>query len=262
MSHNGKSKPTVHLERLISLLEVTAVVGRPVAAAELQAASGLPKPTVYRLVQSLQEKGLIDEPNGDGRYVIGERLIRIALLGKSDVDVRRVSAPLLRAAATNLNETVFLARFRDKKVEIIHVETPEDPARAFVHPGIGERPMHACSCSKAIAAFTDEGFQEDILNGTLHAFTAHTKTTRKDLQKEFAAIREKGFADCDQEIDVGIASVAAPISIGNIGATFSVGAVGPIRRFETEYRHQIGRDLIELASKISGAIQLCNVGDF
>ncbi len=128
----------------------------------MQVASGLPKPTCYRLVQTLQEQGLIEEAEGEGRYIIGDRLNRIALLGKSDVDVRRVSAPLLRTAATTFNETVFLARFRDSKVEIIHVETPEDPARAFIHPGIGERPLHACSCSKAIAAFADEEFRDSI----------------------------------------------------------------------------------------------------
>ena len=60
---------------------------------------------------------------------------------------------------------------------------------------------------------------------------------------------------------MGIASVAAPISIGNIGATFSVGAVGPVRRFGKEYREGIGQKLIGLSEKISGAIQLCNVAE-
>jgi DNA-binding IclR family transcriptional regulator len=89
----------------------------------------------------------------------------------------------------------------------------------------------------------------------------HTKTTTDALRQEFAQIVERGFADCDQEIDLGIASVAAPISIGNIGATFSVGAVGPIRRFERDYRAKIGAKLTGLSEKISGAIQLCNVAE-
>lgn len=251
----------MHLERLVSLLEIVAVAGRPVAVAELQAASGLPKPTCYRLVQTLQEHGLIEDTNDDGRYLIGDRLIRLALLGKSDVDVRRVSAPLLRSAAITLNETTFLARLRSGKVEIIHVETPDDPARAFIHPGIGERPLHACSCSKAIAAFAEDGFREQIISGPLEPYTDHTKATREELEQEFRRIRDAGFADCDQEIDIGIASVAAPISVGNIGATFSVGAVGPVRRFDKDYRQTVGVELIQIAQNISGAIQLCNVAE-
>lgn len=249
----------MHLERLINVLEIIAVVGRPITAVEVQSASAIPKPTCYRLLQTLQEQGLIEEPNGDGRYVIGDRLIRLALLGQSDVDIVRISAPLLIAASSHFNETVFLARFRDSIVEIIHVETPEDPKRAFIHPGIGERPLHACSCSKAIAAFAEKSFQDSILSGTLQAYTEHTKTTRNDLLKEFELIRNQGFADCDQEIDIGISSVSAPVSVGRVGAIFSIGAVGPVRRFGKECRMDIGLQLVQLADKISGAIQLCNV---
>ena len=251
----------MHLERLVGLLEVVAVAGRGVTVAEIQKATGLPKPTCYRLIQSLCAQNLLDQPAGSGQFVIGERLIRIALLGKSDVDVRRCAAPLLKTATNTFNETVFLARFRDNRVEIIHVETPDDPERAYIHPGLGVRPMHACSCSKAIAAFAEPAFQEAILSGSLKQYTEHTKITRAELRAEFSTIVARGFADCDQEIDLGIASVAAPVSVGNIGATFSVGAVGPVRRFGTEYRHQIGQKLPALSDKLSGAIQLCNVAE-
>ena len=139
------------------------------------------------------------------------------------------------------------------------METPVDPARAFIHPGLGERPMHACSCSKAIAAFAELDFQDCIVAKTLRQYTDHTKTSQEDLYAEFKKIAERGFADCDQEIDLGIASVAAPVLVGNIGAIFSVGAVGPIRRFGLEYRNEIGLKLIELSTRVSGAIQLCNI---
>ncbi|MGH1416195.1 MAG: IclR family transcriptional regulator [Pelagimonas sp.] len=251
----------MQLERMITILELVAIAGRPITVVELQTATGLPKATCYRLVQTLQEQRLLEQPDADGKVVIGERLIRIALLGKADVDVRKAAAPLLKTAAISFNETVFLSRFRNRKVEIIHVETPNDPARAFVHPGLGDRPMHACSCSKAIAAFTEKDFQDTILQETLKAYTEHTKTTPEALREEFQVIAARGFAECDQEIDMGVGSVAAPISIGNIGATFSVGAIGPIRRFGSEYREDIGVKLIELAEKISGAIQLCNVAE-
>jgi DNA-binding IclR family transcriptional regulator len=252
---------SMHLDRLVNLLEIVAVAGRPVSVGEIQKAVGLPKATCYRLLQSLADQKLLEQPSGEGKFIIGERIIRIALLGKSDIDVRRCAAPLLRSAASKINETMFLARYRDSKVGIIHVETPDDPTRAFIHPGLGERPMHACSCSKAIAAFAEPNFQDEILSGSLKEYTAHTKITEEELRAEFATIVERGFADCDQEIDMGIASVAAPVSIGNIGATFSVGAVGPIRRFGTEYRHEIGHELTHLSEKIGGAIQLCNVSE-
>jgi IclR family acetate operon transcriptional repressor len=141
------------------------------------------------------------------------------------------------------------------------LKPPTIPARAYIYPGLGARPMHACSCSKAIAAFAEPEFQDLIFKGALKPYTEHTKTTPDALRAEFAGIVQRGFAECDQEIDVGVASVAAPITIGNIGATFSVGAVGPIRRFDAEYRAALGQRLRQLAERISGAIQLCSVAD-
>jgi IclR family transcriptional regulator, acetate operon repressor len=251
----------MHLDRLIAILEMIAVAGRPISAAEVQKATGLPKPTCYRLIQTLQEQRLIVEVDGASRFVIGERLIRIALLGKSDVDVRRCSAPLLKAAAIEYRETVFLTRFRNNQVEIIHVEIPDDPERGYIYPGMGVRPMHTCSCAKAIAAFGEDQVRDTILDGPMRQYAEHSGTSLEALRGEFARIVECGFAECGQEIDLGVSSVAAPISIGNIGATFSVGALGPVSRFDAGYRAALGGNLARLAIRISGAIQLCDVAD-
>lgn len=251
----------MHLSRLISVLETVAVAGRAVSAPELQQATGLPRPTCYRLLQTLTEHRLLNDPDGNGRYLVGERLVRIALLGQADVDVRRAAASAMKEAAIEFGEAVFLSRFRNRGVEIIHVETPADPSRAYVHPGLGFRPMHACSCSKAIAAFAEESFREEILNGPMKAYTRHTKITAEALRREFSEIQAKGYAECVEEIEIGVSSVAAPIQIGNIGATFSAGAIGPVRRFTDSHRASIGAELTQLAAKVSAAIQLYNRGD-
>lgn len=249
----------MHFERLISLLEMIAAAGRPVTPAEVQRATDLPRPTCYRLLQTLADHRLIESPNDDSRHVIGERLIRIALLGKSDADVRRATAPLLRKTAVRLGESVFLSRLRRGDVEIIHVETPEDPARSHVHPGLGKRPLHACSCAKVIAAFAEPEFRQQLLAGPLKRYTEHTKTTKQAIMLELDDIARRGYGECDQEIELGIASVAAPVHIGNIGVTFSIGAVGAIRRFKSEYRKEVGETLKTLSREVGGAIRLCSL---
>jgi len=250
----------MHLNRLIAVLETVAIAGRAVSPTDVQRATGLPRPTCYRLLQTLAKHRLLDEPDGGSRYLIGDRLKRIALLGHSDVDVCQVAAPTLRETAIEFGEAVFLSRFRDRKVEIIHVETPVDASRSFIHPGLGNRPMHACSCSKVIAAFADQEFQSKIVSGPLRAYTARTRTLPDEIEREFADIRYRGYAECVEEIEVGVASVAAPIRIGNLGVPFSVGATGPIRRFTTCHREKIGPRLIEVAGRIAANLQLVHAG--
>ncbi len=245
----------MHLDRLMTVLEAVAVTGRAVSASEVQQVTGLPRPTCYRLLQTMAENRLLDEPE-TGRYLVGERMVRLALLGQADVDVCQASAPALKDAADQFGEAVFLSRYRNKGVEIIHVEVPSNASRSFIHPGLGFRPMHACSCSKVIAAFAEDGFREEILAGQLRSYTPNTKRDPEALRAEFSTIRQAGFAECVEEIEVGVSSVAAPIRIGNIGATFSVGATGPVRRFTAKRRAEVGNDLRGLAGKVSLALQM------
>jgi DNA-binding IclR family transcriptional regulator len=83
-------------------------------------------------------------------------------------------------------------------------------------------------------------------------YRTHQDAQRRIAPAESARIVERGFADCDQEIDIGIASLAAPVNVGNIGATFSVGAVEPTRRFEANNRARIGCDLVEMPAASAG----------
>jgi IclR family acetate operon transcriptional repressor len=250
----------MHLDRLITVLETVAIAGRAVSASDVQRATGLPRPTCYRLLQTLAEHGLLDDPDAASRYLIGERLKRIAVLGQPDADICQAVAPTLQETANDIGEAVFLSRFRDRNIEIIHVETPTDAARSFIHPGLGNRPIHACSCSKAIAAFADKAFQSEILTPPLRAYTDQTKTKPKEIEREFDLIRKRGYAECVEEIEVGVSSVAAPIPIGSLGVPFSVGATGPVRRFTKRHRADIGTGLIEVANQISAKIQLTDHG--
>ena len=248
----------MHLDRMMTVLETVAVAGRAVTAAQVQSATGLPRPTCYRLLQTMAEQRLLDEPE-PGRYLIGERMIRLALLGQPDADVCQVVGPALSQAADKFGEAAFLSRFRGTGVEIIHVEAPRDGARSFVHPGLGFRPMHACSCSKVIAAFAEDSFRQEILNGPMRSYTPQTKNNPSALRAEFEAIQQAGYAECVEEIEVGVSSVAAPVRIGNIGATFSVGVTGPIRRFTAAKRAALGRDLKEVAAQVALALQMTSL---
>ena len=245
----------MHLARVMKVLEAVAMAGRPVTASEVQQLTDLPRPTCYRLLHSMQAEQLLDEVSS-GRFIVGESLVRLALLGQTDVDICRSAAPTLQRAADDLGEAVFLSRFRNRGVEIIHVEVPGDAKRSFVHPGLGFRPMHACSCSKVIAAFADDTFRQDLLSGPMRSFTEYTRCDPQRLSREFDQILSSGYAECVQEIELGVSSVAAPVQIGSVGALYSIGATGPVRRFTKDRRAQIGEQLCQMAQKMGHSLQV------
>lgn len=251
----------MHLERLIAILEIIAVSGRAISVSDIQKATALPKPTVYRLCSALADHQLIDSDEENSRYVIGERLIRIALLGKSDVDVRRVASPILAKSAIKFGETVYLSRYRNGGIDIIHVETPNDPTRGHIYPGLGPLPQNCMASAFVMAAFAEDPFRQEILNNVINPYKAARNNAKGAAPLDLDPVRVAGFAHIEQATEFGATSISAPISIGTLGATFAIGVVGPNDRLLEDTTQKIGKELIKISSQMGGAIQLCNVSE-
>jgi len=241
----------MHLERLTFILEVVGQKGEATVA-DICAHSDLPKPSAYRLVQDLVGVGLL-EPVARGQFTIGSRLKRITQSDHSDRALLEVIAPALKQAATHYGTAFFLSRLRGRSVEIVHVETP-DTGVSYLHPGLGKRPLHACSCSKAVAAFSPDLYLTSDMEGQLRAYTEFTLTNVCDLEAEFETIRKRGFAECVEEIERGMCSVAAPVAPSGPGATMSIGATGSVRVFTSAFREKLGPQITQIAREVSASL--------
>jgi len=238
----------MHLERLIVILEIVGQKGEATVA-EICAHADLPKASAYRLVQDLVGAGLL-EPVARGRFALGTRLKQITRGDHSDGALLELIAPALRQAADEHGAAFFLSRLRGRSVEIIHVETP-DTGVSFLHPGLGRRPLHACSCSKVVAAFSPDLELSRGLEGRLKAYTEFTRTCLADLEAEFELIRRRGYAECVEEIERGMCSVAATLAEGGPGARMAIGATGSSRVFTPPFRARLGGEIMRLARRLA-----------
>ena len=236
----------MHLERLTMILEIVGQRGEATVA-EICTHSDIPKPTVYRLVNDLTDAGLLD-PVTKGQYAIGYRLRQITGDDQSDRALLDTISPVLRDAAETHGAAFFLSRLRGNSVEIVAVETP-DTGVSFLHPGLGKRPLHACSCSKAVAAFSPA--VADSISKRLKAYTEFTHTDRSDVDAEFERIRTRGYAECVEEIELGMCSVAAPLAANNHPPTMSIGATGSLRVFTPAFRKKVGEELIMMTRDLA-----------
>lgn len=245
----------MHLERLVFILETVAQKG-DATVADICASSDLPKPSAYRLVQELVGVGLL-EPIARGRFVLGTRLTQMTRQDTSDAAILDVIAPILKQATRSFGAAFFVSRLRGNAVEIIHVETP-DTGVSFLHPGLGKRPLHACSCSKAVAAFSPDLRLTDGLEDRLKAYTEFTTTDLADFKSELADIRTRGYAECVEEIERGMCSVATVLSQEGFGTSLSIGATGSVRVFTPEFRAKIGAELQGLSSDICDVLNFAS----
>ncbi len=236
----------MYLDRLTMILEVVGQKGAATVA-EICSHTDLPRPTTYRLVNDLTDTGLLD-PVSKGQFAIGYRLKQITEPDQSDQALLETIAPVLSNAADTHSAAFFLSRLRGDAVEIIAVETP-DTGVSFLHPGLGKRPLHACSCSKAVAAFSPT--LAETMSTRLKAYTQFTQTDRAEVATEFALVRKRGYAECVEEIELGMCSVAAPLGPAGQTPAMSIGATGSVRVFTPTFRKKIGKELISLANGIS-----------
>lgn len=236
----------MHLERLTLILEIVGQKGEATVA-DICAHSDLPKASAYRLVHDLAGAGLLD-PVAKGRFAIGTRLKRITEADQSDQLLLEAIAPVLRQAADDHGAAFFLSRLRGRAVEIVHVETP-DTGVSFLHPGLGKRPLHACSCSKAVAAFSPD--LADTFSGRMKAYTDFTLTDPEDLEADFTEIRRRGYAECVEEIELGMCSVAVPLGPPGEPPTLSIGTTGSVRVFTSSFRRQMGAELLRMGHDLS-----------
>ena len=242
----------MYLERLIRVLELVSQNGKT-SVADIASGTGFPRPSVYRHVNDLVAVGFL-EPARRGQYVVGARLKRVAGNRFADSNIRQAAAPLLKQSAQAHGATFFLSRLRQSSVDIIHAEVPGSGV-SYLHPGLGSRPIHACSCSKAVAAFSDEPMLSRALSGRLKSYTEHTKTEIGDLETEFASIRERGYAECIEEIELGVSSVAAPVLQVGHGPELSLGATGTTRVFTATKRLELGAVLMELCATLASLVE-------
>ena len=176
--------------------------------------------------------------------------------GQSNFDVCEATRPFLKEAAGEYDEAVFLSRIRNNGVEIIHVEAPTNARSGFIHPGLGFRPIHACSCSKAILAFAGPDLLTAAVKTPMKQYTDKTLTEIDALKRDIEQVKIRGYAECLEEIQTGVSSVAVPIFMANIGTIFSIGCIGPVRKFNATKRAEIGASLLGLVGRISQAIQM------
>lgn len=234
------------LDRALELLEHLADAGGPMRLAELETKTGLPLPTVHRLVKSLAHNGYVrQEPSR--RYALGPRLIRLGELASRALGSWAV--PHLTELVEQIGETANMAVLEgDAVVYVAHVPSAHS-MRMFTE--VGRRvPAHCTGVGKVLLSQLRDAEVLALLRRTgMPAQTTRTHTDPAALLGELGEVREQGWAVDDGEQELGVRCVAVPLQGAPALAALSVS--GPSGRITA------GR-VAEIAPVLTGAaVRLC-----
>jgi IclR family acetate operon transcriptional repressor len=212
--------------KAFGVLEAVVAAKAAVTLSDLMQFTGMPKPSLHRILALFEEAGLISrEPTGRS-YVPGPRLARFGLDVLQHDAVAAVRRAVLRKLVADLGETCNLCVLR--RGELVYLDRVEADWPLRLHLTVGTTlPPHCAASGKLLLAFKPTAERNALIEAMpLQRFTDRTITNRQLLATELDRIAANGYAVDNEEYVVGVACVAVPVheADGNVVAAVAVHA--------------------------------------
>ena len=249
----GRSKSRTRLSSVANSLRLIKAFSEDqyeIGISDLAKRLGLAKSTVHRLASTLLDQGMLEQNAGDGKYRLGLALFELGTLVRRKMDFTMEARPYLRTLMEKTGETVHLAILDHDSV--LYIITHESKQALRMGSKVGTRaPVHSTAVGKALLAFQPEEEIARIIARGLPASAPNTVVDGRSLQRELELVRTRSYAVDDEESEVGLRSIAAPIrnDSGNVIAAISI--AGPVHRMTRKTLLGWVRELVAAADAVS-----------
>jgi len=210
----------------------------------------LPKSTVHRLASTLIDAGMLEQNAETGKYRLGLVLFELGALVRRKMDFSSEAKPFLMELREKTGETVHLAILDQNSIVYINSLESKQAIRMTLDVGV-RRSAYATAAGKVMLAFQPAETLARLLAGGLKGRTAKTIVDPEAFLQELAAIRARGYATTDEENELGVRSLAAPVRdhSGNVIAATSI--AGPSQRLTKKVLSAFALDVVAAADAIS-----------
>lgn len=251
-----QSKRTDEVAVLIKAMSVLSYLAAETSSsvARICEATGVSKPSAYRILKTLEQGGYVVRDEGRREYSIGPALFGLARSLRNSNDLVQLARPVLETLNDELGETVNLGVVNNNQVVYLDTIESAQRLRATVHIAIRDH-IHSTALGKAILSVLPREEARAMLTSTDRpALTPNTTTNVKDLMVQLEQYAIQGFALDDEENEVGSRCVGAPIldSQGQPVAAISVSA--PTSRMNAKTIASVGRRLTAVCADLGRSL--------
>src|SRR5512138_3262385 len=213
---------------------------------ELSKRLTLHKNNVFRLLATLESRGYIEQNKITENYRLGLKTLELGQTFVRQMGLLRQARPVLETMVKECNETSYVAILKD--FHIIYLDVVETDLTVRVVPRVGSRlPSYCTAAGKVqIAYMTEEELDHYLPSKELKGYTPSTITDRDEFKAHLKKIAEQGYAIDNEEMDIGVCCVGAPIRDYTRRIIGAVSISGPSMRFSME---RMEKELIPLVIK-------------
>lgn len=178
---------------------------------EISEKMNLHKSTVHSLLKTLEKHQYIDQNPENGKYRLGLKLIERGNCVINTIDIRQVSRNFLVDLSKKTGQTVHLGVLNGK--EGVYIDKIEGETAIIRFSKIGKGiPLHTTAIGKVLLAFQDPKETYKLLDDyNFTEQTEHSITDRDRLLAELEVVHQQGYAVDNQENELGVRCIAAPL---------------------------------------------------
>lgn len=243
------------LHKTLDILETIKTTPGGIGLAELTHMLEMPKPTVFRILVTLEGRGYLDRRE-DGSYRLTQKLFDLQRDISLEQQLNGAAQPVLEKLVETCKETVNLGLLDGGEVVVIN--TLESPQAVRMTSKIGHRRyLHTTGLGKILlAGLPDKEVERLIKIKGLPPLTPHSISSEKALMSEIRRVRRQGYALDNQENELEGRCIAVAIGGPNDSTIAALSISGPVFRTNLDRLRSFLNDLKAACEQITGSMNL------
>jgi IclR family KDG regulon transcriptional repressor len=256
-THQRKSKAPaeryrIHvIDRAAQILDTFGFDHQELSVSEIGAKTGLHRSTAHRILMALEYNDLIKQNPDTGKYHLGIKLFKLGYQAVSQLNLREICRPFLTRIMNETQETVHLAVLDDDQV--LYLDKVEGPHALRMPSRVGRHiPTYCTSLGKAMLSCLDDQEVRNIFRSrVLRPYTVNTVKTLDRLLTDLRVIRSRGYSVDNEEIEIGLRCVGAPIRDHTGAMVGAISTAAPSARLAAQKIPGVGKFVMAVAAEIS-----------
>ncbi|WP_252313090.1 IclR family transcriptional regulator [Sinobaca sp. H24] len=242
------------VDRALQMIAVISTHKEGIGVTGLAEKIGVTKSAAFKILTTLVEHGYAEQDRTTKKYKLGYKYLELSSLLLESMDIRTLARPFLQELEEETNEVIHLVVMDQE--QMVYIDKLEGYETLRMHSKVGRRaPGHCTSAGKMILAHLSPEEVEHVLREQgMEPHTPYTITDKGVLLKELEAVRNRGYAVEEQENELGITCIAAPVFDNKKKITGAVSISGPSIRMSKERIQKISPLLIDVTSRISSRL--------
>ncbi|MBZ2174142.1 IclR family transcriptional regulator [Schnuerera sp. xch1] len=246
----NKEKKTIgSVIKAVEVIEFIANSERGVGVTEISNGLNYGVSATYHLLNTLKECNIIVQNKATKKFKLGLKLWQIGMLAYDQNHISVILRPYLKELKELTGETVNLTIMDNYQIVYIAQEESERLVKMFTRTG-ATAPLHCTSAGKVFLAFKPKEVQDSILSKIeLTKYTDNTIVNKEDLIKELKEIRSKGYGFDNEERELGVSCIGAPIFDLNNETIACITISGPTSRFSKKNKERWLKDVLKISKQ-------------